>query len=84
MYLEDIFVKPECRGRGLGEALLRHLARVAVERQCGRLEWAVLDWNAPAIGFYRKLGAEVLADWRICRVAGGALGRLAGGPAASA
>lgn len=80
MYLEDIFVKPEYRGRGLGEALLRHLARVAVERQCGRFEWAVLDWNAPAIGFYRKLGAEVLADWRICRVAGDALARLAGGP----
>lgn len=76
MHLEDIFVKPEYRGRGLGEALLRHLARVAVERQCGRFEWAVLDWNAPAIGFYRKLGAEVLADWRICRVAGDALARL--------
>ena len=78
VYLEDIFVKPECRGRGLGEALLRHLARVAVERECGRFEWAVLDWNAPAIGFYRKLGAEVLADWRICRVAGEALARLGG------
>ena len=61
IYLEDVFVKPEYRGRGLGAALLRHLARVAVERQCGRFEWAVLDWNAPAIGFYRKLGAEVLA-----------------------
>ena len=83
MYLEDIFVKPECRGRGLGEALLRHLARVAVARQCGRFEWAVLDWNAPAIGFYRKLGADVLADWRICRVAGGALARLADGPTPS-
>ena len=78
VYLEDIFVKPECRGRGLGEALLRHLARVAVERECGRFEWAVLDWNGPAIGFYRKLGAEVLADWRICRVAGEALARLGG------
>ncbi|MGD0536850.1 MAG: GNAT family N-acetyltransferase [Verrucomicrobiota bacterium] len=80
VYLEDIFVKPECRGRGLGEALLRHLARVAVERDCGRFEWAVLDWNAPAIGFYRKLGAEVLADWRICRVAGEALARLGAVP----
>jgi GNAT superfamily N-acetyltransferase len=83
IYLEDVFVKPEYRGRGLGAALLRHLARVAVERQCGRFEWAVLDWNAPALGFYRKLGAEVLADWRICRVAGDALARLADGPAAS-
>ena len=83
MYLEDIFVKPECRGRGLGEALLRHLARVVVARQCGRFEWAVLDWNVPAIGFYRKLGADVLADWRICRVAGGALARLADGPTPS-
>jgi GNAT superfamily N-acetyltransferase len=83
MYLEDIFVKPECRGRGRGEALLRHVARLAVERQCGRFEWAVLDWNAPAIGFYRKLGAEVLADWRICRVAGEALARLADGPTPS-
>jgi GNAT superfamily N-acetyltransferase len=83
MYLEDIFVKPECRGRGLGKALLRHVARLAVARQCGRFEWAVLDWNAPAIGFYRKLGAEVLADWRICRVAGEALARLADGPTPS-
>jgi GNAT superfamily N-acetyltransferase len=76
MYLEDIFVKPECRGRGLGEALLRHVAREAVRRRCGRFEWAVLDWNEPAMAFYRKLGAEPLSDWTIFRVTGEALARL--------
>ncbi len=83
IYLEDIFVKPEFRGRGLGEALLRHVASLAVARNCGRFEWAVLDWNEPAIGFYRKLGAQVLEDWKICRIAGEALTQLGGGSGGS-
>jgi GNAT superfamily N-acetyltransferase len=78
LYLEDLFVKPEFRGRGLGRRLLEHLAKIAVDRQCGRFEWTVLDWNEPAIGFYRKLGAIPLDDWTIFRVAGDALKRLAG------
>jgi len=78
LYLEDLFVEPEQRRRGIGTALLRRVAATAVERGCGRLEWAVLDWNEPAIAFYRRHGADVLPDWRICRVTGGALGRLAG------
>ena len=77
LYLEDLFVEPEYRGRGIGRALLQRVAQVAVERGCGRLEWAVLDWNAPAIAFYQRHGAEVLPDWRICRVTGGGLARLA-------
>jgi len=68
LYLEDIFVLPEQRGRGVGKALLRAVARVASERGCGRLEWSVLDWNARAIAFYEGLGATVMPDWRICRV----------------
>ena len=75
--LEDLFVRPTFRRRGYGRALLVHLARIAVERGCGRFEWAVLDWNAPAIGFYQSLGATVLPDWRISRVTGPALERLA-------
>jgi hypothetical protein len=78
LYLEDLFVVPEARGRGYGKALMRHVARVAVERECGRFEWAVLDWNQPAIDFYRSLGAEVLPDWRICRLTGEALAALGG------
>jgi GNAT superfamily N-acetyltransferase len=78
IYLEDLFVLPAARGRGYGKALLRHVARLAVERGCGRFEWAVLDWNRPAIDFYRAMGAEVLPDWRICRVTGEALARLGG------
>jgi len=78
LYLEDLFVTPEARGRGYGKALMRHVARVAVERECGRFEWSVLDWNQPAIDFYRALGAEVLPDWRICRVSGAALAALGG------
>jgi GNAT superfamily N-acetyltransferase len=78
LYLEDLFVEPEHRGRGIGGALLRHVARVAVERGCGRLEWAVLDWNAPAMSFYVKQGAAVLPDWRICRVTGDTLRSLGG------
>jgi GNAT superfamily N-acetyltransferase len=77
LWLEDLFVRPEQRGRGLGEALIRALAALAVERGCGRFEWAVLDWNRPAIDFYEGLGAAVLPDWRIARVTGDALARLA-------
>ena len=80
LYLEDLFVRPANRGRGYGRALLIHLARLAVERGCGRFEWAVLDWNAPAIGFYQALGATVLPDWRITRVTGDALTALATKP----
>jgi GNAT superfamily N-acetyltransferase len=76
LYLEDLFVVPEARGRGYGKSLMRHVARVAVERGCGRFEWAVLDWNQPAIDFYRSLGAEVLPDWRIGRLTGNALAAL--------
>ena len=76
IYLEDLYVRPDKRGRGLGRALLTRLAQLAVARGCGRLEWAVLDWNENAIGFYRKLGARVLDDWRICRVTGDALQSL--------
>jgi GNAT superfamily N-acetyltransferase len=79
VYLEDLFVKPEHRGKGHGAALLRALAAIAVERGCGRLEWAVLDWNEPAKGFYRSLGAHEKSDWRIMRVTGEALEKLAGG-----
>ena len=77
LWLEDLFVEPEHRGRGIGQALIRTLAALAVERGCGRFEWAVLDWNRPAIDFYEGLGAAVLPDWRIARVTGDALGRLA-------
>lgn len=77
LYLEDLFVEPAARGRGYGKALMRYLAWLAVERGCGRFEWAVLDWNRPAIDFYRALGAEVLPDWRICRLSGAALARMA-------
>ena len=76
LYLEDLFVKPEFRGAGIGKRLLVELARIAVERGCGRFEWSVLDWNEPAIGFYRKLGAVALDDWTIFRVTGDALTRL--------
>ena len=76
LYLEDLFVIPAARGKGYGKALMRHVARVAVSRYCGRFEWAVLDWNQPAIDFYRSLGAEMLADWRICRLTGDALAAL--------
>jgi len=76
LYLEDLFVVPEARGRGYGKALMRHVARTAVERNCGRFEWSVLDWNQPSIDFYRSLGAEVLPDWRICRLSGAALATL--------
>lgn len=77
IYLEDLFVRPEYRGQGIGRALLQHLAQVAIERKCGRLEWSVLDWNEPAREFYRRQGAVALDDWIIYRVTGGALAALA-------
>ena len=77
LYLEDLFVRPELRGRGIGKALLLHLARVANEKGCGRMEWAVLDWNAPAIAFYESLGARRLPEWQLCRLAGPALEQYA-------
>jgi GNAT superfamily N-acetyltransferase len=77
LYLEDLFVRPDARGRGIGRRLLAHLARTAVERGWGRLEWRVLDWNAPAVEFYRRLGAVPLEDWTVFRVTGPALERLA-------
>jgi GNAT superfamily N-acetyltransferase len=73
IYLEDLFVLPEHRGRGIGRALLKELARLAVERRCGRLEWAVLDWNRDAIGFYERLGARPNSEWTVYRLAGEAL-----------
>jgi GNAT superfamily N-acetyltransferase len=76
IYLEDLFVLPEYRGLGIGKALLLGVGKVAVERGCGRFEWSVLDWNAPSIEFYQRMGAEVLPDWRICRVTGEQLGRM--------
>jgi len=77
IYLEDLFILPEYRRQGIGKAMLSYLAQLAVERGCGRLEWSVLDWNEPAIAFYRRMGASVLDDWRICRVTGGSLIQLA-------
>jgi GNAT superfamily N-acetyltransferase len=73
LYLEDLYVQPAHRGRGVGKALLQHLGALAVERGCGRFEWSVLDWNENAIRFYEKMGAVVMPEWRICRVAGPAL-----------
>lgn len=70
IYLEDLFVLPDYRSKGIGKALITHVATLTVERGCGRLEWSVLDWNEPAIGFYRRMGADILPDWRICRVTG--------------
>jgi len=78
LYLEDLYVRPPYRGSGLGRALLRHLGRLAVARGCGRFEWSVLDWNVDAIGFYQRMGATVMPDWRICRVSGAALQAFAG------
>ena len=78
LYLEDLFVKPEARGLGIGKALLVHLAGIAVARNHARFEWQVLDWNAPAIGFYKALGARPQDDWTVMRVTGEALVKLAG------
>lgn len=77
IYLEDLFVLPEYRGKGIGKVLLSYLAKLAVERDCGRLEWSVLDWNQPAIDFYQAQGATMMHDWRINRVTGDALNALA-------
>jgi len=77
LYLEDLYVRPEARGRGIGRALLAHLARVARERECGRLEWWVLDWNEAAIRFYHSLGARPMDEWTVFRLAGADLDRLA-------
>ena len=81
LWLEDLYVQPTFRGLGIGRRLLRAVAAIAVARRCGRFEWSVLDWNAPAIGFYERLGATVMPDWRIVRVTGDALAHL-GRPAA--
>jgi GNAT superfamily N-acetyltransferase len=77
LYLEDLFVLPEARGRGVGRALFQRLARIAVEEGCGRYEWAVLDWNTEAIGFYERMGAKPLSEWTTMRLEGEALRRLA-------
>ncbi|HVG61412.1 MAG TPA: GNAT family N-acetyltransferase [Hyalangium sp.] len=77
LYLEDLFVLPEQRGRGHGKGLLARLAQLAVERGCGRFEWMVLDWNTPAIQFYESLGAVVAPEWKLCRMTGDALRRFA-------
>ena len=78
IYLEDLFVKPEHRGKGYGRALLIELAKIARGRGCGRLEWAVLDWNEPAIQFYRKLGAKPMDEWTVFRLTGDGISKLAG------
>ena len=77
LYLEDLFVKPEMRGRGYGRALLVHLAKIARDHNCGRMEWAVLTWNDPAIQFYKKLGAVPLEEWRVFRLTKDGIGKLA-------
>ncbi|AFZ56038.1 GNAT family N-acetyltransferase [Anabaena cylindrica FACHB-243] len=77
IYLEDLFVLPEFRRQGIGKALLTKIAKIAVERDCGRLEWSVLDWNVSAQAFYRRMGADILDDWRICRVTAEGLSQLA-------
>lgn len=79
IYLEDLFVRPAARGAGLGKALLSHLAALAIERDCARLEWSVLDWNEPAIGFYRRLGARLMDEWTVMRVDGAELAQLGAG-----
>jgi len=79
LYLEDLYVQPAFRGSGLGKALLKHLGALAVARDCGRFEWSVLDWNVNAIALYEKMGATVMPEWRICRVAGPALQAFASG-----
>jgi GNAT superfamily N-acetyltransferase len=78
LYLEDLFVRPAARSQGAGKALLKHLARRCMDEGLGRMEWAVLDWNAPSIGFYDSLGAEAMSDWIVRRLSGEALAKLAG------
>ncbi len=75
--MEDLFIDPAYRGKGYGKAIMRYLAAKAVEEKCGRFEWVVLDWNEPAIGFYEKIGASVLPNWRICRLTGESLANFA-------
>jgi diamine N-acetyltransferase len=82
LYLEDLFVRPEYRGRGIGKALMSRLARRCIDDRLARFEWAVLDWNAPSIAFYRSLGAELMTEWTVCRLSGEALARL-GAPGAA-
>jgi GNAT superfamily N-acetyltransferase len=77
IYLEDLYIKPEFRGKGFGKTMLSYLAKLAIERDCGRLEWACLDWNEPAICFYKNLGAEILNDWKVFRLTGNTLSKLA-------
>ncbi len=77
IYLEDLFVLPDYRGQGIGKALLQAVGQLAVERDCGRLEWNVLDWNSPAISFYERMGAVIKPEWQLCRVTGDALQSLA-------
>ena len=79
LYLEDIFIKPNHRGKGIGKAMLTHLAKLALERGCARFEWVVLDWNTPAIEFYQGLGASVLEDWKVCRMERESIEQLASG-----
>jgi GNAT superfamily N-acetyltransferase len=83
LYLEDLFVRPEKRGKGYGRALLERLAQIAKERGCGRMEWAVLDWNEPAIQFYRKLGAEPMNEWTVFRLTEEGIAKLASGNSCS-
>jgi GNAT superfamily N-acetyltransferase len=78
LYLEDLFVKPHARGKGIGKALLARLAKIAIERECGRVEWSVLNWNEPSIRFYEALGAVPLTDWTTYRLTGESLAKLAG------
>ncbi len=78
LYLEDLFLEPQWRGRGYGKALLAHVAAIAVARDCGRMEWSVLDWNEPSIRFYEHLGAQAMADWTVYRLTGEALRRVGG------
>lgn len=79
LYLEDVYVRPEYRGRGIGTALLKRLAQRCVDNGYARFEWAVLDWNTPSVGFYRSIGATLMSDWTICRMSGAALARFARG-----
>ena len=83
IYLEDLYVSPECRGAGVGKSLLARLAKLAEERGCGRLEWWVLDWNEPAIDFYKSVGARPMDDWTVYRVTGDELEKLASGASKS-
>jgi len=83
VYLEDLYVRPDMRGRGIGKALMQRLAQHCVERDLARFEWAVLDWNAPSIAFYESIGAKVMGEWKLCRLSGAALSKFAkqGAPA---